>query len=137
MNNYLLMIVAAVLIATAGYFGQLIKKLVERYLNTLDKKEAAMTAVRFVEEVYKAIHGPEKLQKAMEAFSDLLMEKGIPCSNKEMKYLLEAAVEEMNDQAGIKIGDIEALLPAGKYEAKKENIFVQESSGDIENTILP
>ena len=117
--NYVLMIMAAVLVAMAGYFGQMIKKLVERYLNTLDKKEAAMTAVRFVEKMYKAIHGPQKLQKAMEAFSDLLMEKGIPCSDKEMRYLLEAAVKEMNDQAGIKITDIEALLPARKYETQK------------------
>ena len=118
--NYVLMIMAAFLVAMAGYFGQMIKKLVERYLNTLDKKEAAMTAVRFVEKMYKAIHGPQKLQKAMEAFSDLLMEKGIPCSDKEMRYLLEAAVKEMNDQAGIKITGIEALLPAGKYETQKE-----------------
>ena len=50
MNNYLLMVASAVLVALAGYFGQLIKKPAQRYLDfhkfLLKKNSPLPTAVR-------------------------------------------------------------------------------------------
>jgi hypothetical protein len=52
--------------------------------------------VRFTEQVYKALHGQEKLDRAMEAMSQMLEDKGIHITELEMRVLLEAAVAEFN-----------------------------------------
>ena len=57
----------------------------------------AKTAVQFVEQVYKDLHGEDKLNTALEAASDMLAEKGITVSELEMRVLLESAVAEFND----------------------------------------
>lgn len=50
-----------------------------------------------VEQMYKDLHGDEKLQKALEAASDMLLTKGITISDIELRLLIEAAVAEFND----------------------------------------
>ena len=55
------------------------------------------TAVRFVEQVYRDIHGAEKLKKAMEKASEILAGYGITISDEELIAMLEAAVNEFND----------------------------------------
>lgn len=95
-NQYGLQILYTVVMGIAGYVGIVIKNLATKYINDKTKREVAKTAVQFVEQVYKDLHGDEKLNAALSAASEMLAEKGIHVSDLEMRVLLEAAVAEFN-----------------------------------------
>jgi hypothetical protein len=95
-NAYGLQLAWLVITAIAGYVGLVAKDLATKYLNDKTKRAIAKTVVQFVEQVYKDLHGEEKLNAAMVAFSDMLAERGIHVSELEMRVLLEAAVAEFN-----------------------------------------
>ena len=105
MNTYGMEIIAAILTAVLGTIGMAIKKATIRWLDTKEKKALAKIAVDFVEQTYRTIHGPEKMSEAVTAFSQLLMNNGIDCDVHEMEIMLEAAVKEMNKQAGLPTGE--------------------------------
>lgn len=90
-------ILYSILTAIAGYIGIVIKNLYQKYINDKTKQDVAKTVVQAVEQMYKDLHGDEKLQKALEAASDMLMTKGITISDIELRMLIEAAVAEFND----------------------------------------
>lgn len=90
-------ILYSVLTAIAGYLGIVVKNLYTKYINDKTKKDVAETCVKAVEQLYKDLHGEEKLQKALEAASEMLAIKGISISEVEMRLLIEAAVAEFND----------------------------------------
>ena len=96
-NQYGLQIMYAIITAIAGYIGIVIKNLVTKYLNDKTKKDVAKSAVKFVEQVYKDIHGEEKLTEALVAASEMLAEKGITITDLELRVLVEAAVAEFNE----------------------------------------
>ena len=96
-NQYGLQIMYTVITAIAGYIGIVIKNLFTKYINDKTKRAVAKSAVQFVEQVYKDIHGEEKLNTALTAASEMLAEKGIYVSELEMRVLIEAAVAEFND----------------------------------------
>ena len=96
-NSYLNQILLALLLALAGWLGVQIKNLYRKYVNTEIKQAVCKTAVRFVEQVYKDIHGPEKLAQAMKRASEMLEEYGITITEYELVSLLEAAVNEFNN----------------------------------------
>ena len=95
-NQYGMEILYTVVMTIAGYVGIVIKNLATKYINDKTKRDVAKTAVQFVEQVYKDLHGEEKLNAAFAAASEMLSEKGIHVSDLEMKVLLEAAVAEFN-----------------------------------------
>lgn len=96
-NQYGMDILYTVVMAIAGYIGIVIKNLATKYFNDKTKRDVAKTAVQFVEQVYKDLHGDEKLDAAFAAASEMLAEKGIYVSDLEMRVLLEAAVGEFNN----------------------------------------
>ena len=96
-NVYGTELLRAALVAIAGWLAATAKKLAAKYINEKIKKDLARTVVQFVEQVYKDLHGDEKLNAALTAFSDMLAEKGITITELEMRMLLEAAVAEFND----------------------------------------
>ena len=79
-----------------AYLGVQAKAIVDKYLNDKTKKDVAQTVVRAVEQVYKDLHGDEKLNKALASASEMLAEKGIIVTELEMRMLIEAAVSEFN-----------------------------------------
>lgn len=79
-----------------AYLGVKAKELADKYLNDKTKKDVAKTVVQAVEQVYKDLHGEEKLNKALESASEMLAEKGIMVTELEMRMLIEAAVSEFN-----------------------------------------
>lgn len=97
LNSYLTKILLLLLLALAGWLGGQVKNLYKTYVNTEIKQAVCRTAVRFVEQVYKDIHGPEKLMKAMQRASEMLAEYGITISDVELISMLEAAVNEFNN----------------------------------------
>lgn len=95
-NQYGMQILYAIITAVAGYVGIVIKNLCTKYINDKTKAAVAKTAVRFVEQVCKNLHGEEKLNEALLAASEMLAEKGITVSELELRVLIEAAVAEFN-----------------------------------------
>lgn len=95
-NRYGMQLMYAIITAIAGYLGIVIKNLVTKYLNDKTKKAVVRSAVQFVEQVYKDIHGEDKLAEALVAASEMLAEKGIHVTELELRVLIEAAVAEFN-----------------------------------------
>ena len=87
-----------ILIVTAifGCLGFAVKKIYKNFVTDKQKEAIAKIAVMCVEQVWKTIHGPEKLEKALEYAETLLAKKGIKFDAEEMKILIEAAVAEFN-----------------------------------------
>ena len=55
-----------IIISICGCLGYAAKQICKAYLDDDTKRSIAMTAVRFVEQVWKDIHGADKLKKALE-----------------------------------------------------------------------
>lgn len=130
LNEYGLL--SAIVTGLASALGVLLKKLYDRtigaYFKDKVKREVAVQVVKYVEQVYKTLHGEEKLAKALEAAAEMLNEKGITISELELRVLLESALAELNDAFkktdGIKEGtaldeaelqeaEVEVLIPEG------------------------
>jgi tyrosyl-tRNA synthetase len=96
-SEYGTMILYSIITAIAGYIGIVVKNLYQKYINDQTKKDVAKTVVKGVEQIYKDLHGEDKLNKALEAASAMLAEKGVTITEFELKMLIEAAVAEFND----------------------------------------
>ena len=96
-NQYLTQIILTLLLALAAFLGAQVRNLYRKYVTTEIKQNVIRTAVRFVEQVYKDIHGPEKLAQAMAKASEILEGYGITISESELVAMIEAAVNEFND----------------------------------------
>lgn len=94
---YILEIIVAILTGVASFVGMKIKKIYEDHINTKTKKDVVDTTVKYVEQVYKDIHGAEKLEKAKEKALEWLNEKGISISDTELEILIEASVNGFNN----------------------------------------
>lgn len=101
MKEILMQIIPIVLATIGTFLIGLIKAKYSQYVNTDTKKEIAMLTVRYVEQVFTALHGKDKLEKAKSTFVDMLNEKGIEVSEAEINMLLEAAVNQMNERKGV------------------------------------
>lgn len=97
LNEYGVRIIGSLLMIIFSYVGTICGKAAKKYIDTKTKKTIANTVVQSVEQMYKDLHGEEKLLKAMESASELLTEKGIKCTTTELKVLLEGAVGEFNN----------------------------------------
>ena len=96
-NEYGTTILYTILTALFGYFGIIAKKYFDKWFETKEKKEIAKEVVRFTEQVYKTLNGHEKFEKATEAMSQMLAQKGIYITELEMQVLIEAAVAEFKE----------------------------------------
>ena len=90
-------IIGMLILSVFGCLGYAAKQICKRFLDDETKRAIAMTAVRFVEQCWKTLHGADKLAKALETAEILLKKKGIDFDAEEMMYIIEAAVAEMND----------------------------------------
>ena len=95
--QYINQIILMVVLALAAFLGAQAKKLYQQYVTTEIKQSVCRTAVRFVEQVYIDLHGPEKLAQAMEKASEILEGYGITISESELIAMIEAAVNEFNN----------------------------------------
>lgn len=85
--------VLAVIITGVSTF--VLSKIKEK-INTETKKDVVKTTVKFVEQVYKDLHGEEKLQIAKENALELLNEKGIHITELELTAMIESVLAEFN-----------------------------------------
>lgn len=96
-NIYGMEILTAILGIIGTVLGFVLKNLAKKFLDDNTKITIATLCVQFVEQVYKDLHGEDKLSAALERAAILLEEKGIKFSVIEMETLIEAAVAEFNE----------------------------------------
>ena len=96
-NEYGTTILYAVITAVGGYIGIVAKNLYAKYINDKTKEKVAKTVVQAVEQVYKDLHGEEKLNIALDSASEMLEQKGVFVTDLELRMLIEAAVGEFNE----------------------------------------
>ena len=92
-----LQLAGTILMVLAGIVGYQVKKLFNKYVDTQVKKDIVESTVQYVEQVFKDIHGQEKLDKAIERASQLLAEQEISVSIDELETLIEAAINGFNN----------------------------------------
>ena len=97
LNQYINQIILMLILALAAWLGAQVKNLYRKYITTEIKQNVVRTVVRFVEQVYVDLHGPEKLAQAMEKASEILEGYGITISESELIAMIEAAVNEFNN----------------------------------------
>ena len=97
LQNYTGQIIFAVLTAIVGFIGTALKKEYEEASEDKKKREIIASVVRSTEQIYKNLHGSDKLQKAMETASKMLAQKGISITDLELMVLIESALCEFND----------------------------------------
>lgn len=97
LNDYMTKIILMIFLALAAFIGAQVKNLYKKYVTTDIKQAVCRTVVRTVEQIYKDLHGREKLEKAMGRASKILAEYGIEISEYELVSMIEAAVNEFNN----------------------------------------
>ena len=108
--DILLPAIASVIAVIFGVIGAKIKQLYNSKVQDETVKTVVDSVVRWAQQVYKEVEGPEKLQAALEKASAILNEKGITVSETELNTLIESAVY------GLKQGTTETLLVEGEVE---------------------
>ena len=96
LGTYVLPVLAAALTALAGFVGAQLKNLYRRWVDDKTKEAVVRTCVKAVEQLYRDVGGPEKLERAREGIRQMLEEKGIPITQLEMDMLIESVVAEFN-----------------------------------------
>ena len=109
-SDYGTTILYTIITAIAGYLGIVVKRLYTKYLNDKIKRDVAKTVVQAVEQIYKDLHGEEKLNKALSSASEMLAEKGIAITDLELRMLIEAAVSEFNDAFNNEYEDVDETI---------------------------
>lgn len=95
-NEYGIELLTTIITALAGWLAIVIKNLATKYLNDKTKQNIAKIVVEGIEQCYKALDGPAKLEKAIEAATEMLNEKNIKVTEVELRMLLESALGEFN-----------------------------------------
>ena len=120
-----------ILIAIGGvvftFLGTSSKKILKQWADTKEKRAVVKTVVMQTEQVWKKLHGSDKLHKAMETASEILNEKGIPITELELIVLIEAAVGEFND-AFNKASWEDGLEKATSAEGESDSKDIEEES---------
>lgn len=100
-----------------------IRKKYNQYVNTDTKKKLVNDVVYYTEQVFKALHGKEKLEKAKGTLITLLTEKGIGFTEEELNVLIESAVNQLN----LAQGNLVTTLPAESAEIE-ETVIADENT---------
>ena len=96
LSAYVLPLLVAAFTALAGFIGTQMKAIYRRWADDKTKEAVVRTCVKAVEQLYRDLGGPAKLEKAQEAIRQMLEEKGIPITQLEMDLLIESVVAEFN-----------------------------------------
>lgn len=113
--------IASVIAVLFGVLGAKLKSVYDTKIKTDTAKIVVDDVVKFVQQVYKDLDGPEKLQKALTEASTILNEKGISISETELDMLIESAVY------GLKQGITETVVEQLPKETITEEVTVKDS----------
>ena len=113
--------IASVIAVLFGVLGAKLKSVYDTKIKTDTAKTVVDDVVKFVQQVYKDLDGPEKLQKALTEASTILNEKGISISETELDMLIESAVY------GLKQGITETVVKQLPQKTTTEEVTVKSS----------
>lgn len=91
------LIIRTLLTVLAGGLGIVLGQLYRTHVNNDVKKGVAKAAVACVQQVWYALNGPAKMEKAMELMAAELAKKGIKFDKEEMWMYAEAAIAEFKE----------------------------------------
>lgn len=97
MHTYAMRLMIALIAFIMAWVGLQLKELAKKWLDTKEKQAVAKTCVLFVQQVYRELAGPEKMQRALETARGMLEKKGIDFSADEMTVMMEAAIAEFKN----------------------------------------
>lgn len=117
-NGLLIPLLSTILLGVAGWLGvELKKKLDEKEKNKTTLQVVAI-CVSAVEQIYKELHGDEKLQKCIEMVTDMLGARGIEVSATDIRILIESVLAEFNN--AFEKGNSEPK-PVSGFQCTEEN----------------
>lgn len=121
--------VASVIAILFGVLGAKIKQTYNEKAQNETVKVVVDNVVKWVQQVYYELEGPEKLQKALTEASTILNEKGITISETELDMMIESAVY------GLKQGmTTETVLVEGTVENEKVTPEAVETVAEVTTT---
>lgn len=97
LSEYGAAIIYAIVTGVAAIIGMGFKKLYKQHVDTETKEKIVKRAVQMVEQLYKDLHGEEKLEQALIAATQMLNNAGIEISDIELRWMIEGAVGEFNN----------------------------------------
>lgn len=95
--NYGFEVLTTLVTAVIAFIGAMAKSLVQKFLNDKTKQNIAKIVVTAIQQCYQELDGPAKLEKAISTMTDMLNEKGITCTELEMRMLIESAIGELKE----------------------------------------
>ncbi len=94
--NQLVPVIISAGVAIISAVGIMIKNAITKAADTDVKKKLVETTVKYIEQVYKDVHGQEKLEIAMQKAEQLFKEKGINIGQTELEMMIEEVVNNIN-----------------------------------------
>lgn len=139
LNECLGILIPALATVIAGWFAILGAKLKNAYQNKVQNETAKAVVedvVKFVQQVYYDLEGPEKLKKAIEQTSTILNTKGIKISETEITMLIESAVYGLKE--GFTKTEVQEVIEEAQENDKALETQIEgqlELSEVTENTV--
>lgn len=96
----LMPLLGTIITGVITFVGVKVNEYLKTKLNTQTKKDVAKSTVKYIEQVYKDIHGQEKFEKAKDKLIEQLNLQGIKITEEEIDFLIEAAVNGFNASKG-------------------------------------
>lgn len=127
-NGVLIPLLSTILLGVAGWLGVKLKQ----QLDAKEKNKTILTIVRIcvsaVEQIYKDLHGEQKLQKCTEMITDMLSARGIEVSATDIRILIESVLAEFNN-AFTNSGSNAPPVVAGFVPADTEKPAEEQAKG--------
>jgi len=92
-GSQILLLILCILFGSLGFLA---RRVADRFLTDESKRKIVRTVVMYVEQVFKDLHGQEKMDAFLAKASELLTSKGIPFTLEELKIMAEAVLAEFN-----------------------------------------
>lgn len=105
-----------IVIAVIAYGFAVAKAAFYKYFDTEEKRKIARTVVHSVEQMFKKLHGEDKLNEALKLAEQLCAAAKIPFDAAEMRVLIEYAVSEANHVFDEETNDAALPEPAEETE---------------------
>lgn len=96
-NGVLIPLLSTILLGVAGWLGVKLKQHLDEKEKNKTILQVVAICVSAVEQIYKELHGPDKLQKCIEMVTDMLSTRGIEISATDIRILIESVLAEFNN----------------------------------------
>ena len=96
MKDIILSVMSIIITGVITYLGTVIKTYLDDKKEMSTKEKIVRDTVKFVEQVYRDLNGPDKYKIAKENILSMLGTKGISVTDLEIEVLIESVVSDFN-----------------------------------------